>query len=171
MSLDCYVDAGSALAGTRPPTVADIHKRQTNKSVRWDVRYRDDANRQRNRSFARRVDAQHFVNTVETDLLRGDWIDPRRGLELFGELAGKWLTTIGDKKPKTGESFESIVTRHFLPRFATVRWVRSTIRWCSVSSRTFKGANLVVEQSGIFAMCCGWWCDSLCARVLSARTP
>jgi hypothetical protein len=45
--------------------VADIQKRQTNKGARWDVRYRDDANRQRKRSFARKVDAQHFVNTVE----------------------------------------------------------------------------------------------------------
>ena len=100
--------------------MADIQKRQTNKGVRWDVRYRDDGNRQRKRSFARKVDAQHFANSVETDLLRGDWIDPRRGQELFGEWAGKWLTTIGDKKPKTRESYESIVHKHLLPRFAKV---------------------------------------------------
>ena len=120
MSLECDADALRAWAGTRWPTVADIQKRQTNNGVRWDVRYRDDANRQRKRSFARKVDAQHFVNTVETDLLRGDWIDPRRGQELFGEWAGKWLTTIGDKKPKTRESYESIVNKHLLPRFARV---------------------------------------------------
>jgi hypothetical protein len=119
-SLECDADAFSVLAGTRWPAVADIQKRQTNKGVRWDVRYRDDANRQRKRSFARKVDAQHFVNTVETDLLRGDWIDPRRGQELFGEWAEKWLTTIGDKKPKTRESYESIVNKHLLPRFSRV---------------------------------------------------
>ena len=100
--------------------MADIQKRQTNNGVRWDVRYRDDSNRQRKRSFARKVDAQHFTNTVETDLLRGDWIDPRRGQELFGDWAGKWLTTIGDKKPKTRESYESIVNKHLVPRFARV---------------------------------------------------
>lgn len=101
--------------------MADIQKRQTNKGVRCDVRYRDDANRQRKRSFARKVGAQHFANSVETDLLRGEWIDPRRGQELFGEWAGKWLTTIGDTKPKTRESYESIVNKHLLPRFAHVQ--------------------------------------------------
>jgi hypothetical protein len=46
--------------------------------VRWDVRYRDRARGQRKRSFERKVDAQRFACCVETDLLRGDWIDPRR---------------------------------------------------------------------------------------------
>ena len=46
--------------------------------MRWDVRYRDDTRQQRKKSFTRKVDAQRFANTVETDVLRGDWIDPRR---------------------------------------------------------------------------------------------
>lgn len=33
---------------------------------------------QRKRSFERKVDAVRFSRAVETDLLRGDWIDPRR---------------------------------------------------------------------------------------------
>lgn len=46
--------------------------------VRWDVRYRDEARRQRKRSFTRKSDAQRFANSVETDLVRGDWIDPKQ---------------------------------------------------------------------------------------------
>ena len=34
--------------------MADIQKCQTNNGVRWDVRYRDDSNRQRNRSLRAR---------------------------------------------------------------------------------------------------------------------
>ena len=94
--------------------MADIQKRQTIKGVRWTSATGTTATGRRKRSFARKVDAQHFANSVETDLLRGDWIDPRRGQELFGEWAGNWLTTIGDKKPKTRESYESIVNKHLL---------------------------------------------------------
>ena len=44
--------------------MADIQKRQTKSGVRWDVRYRDDARRQRKRSFERKVDAQRFVGLL-----------------------------------------------------------------------------------------------------------
>ena len=97
--------------------MADIQKRQTSTGVRWDVRYRDEARRQRKRTFDRKVDAQRFASSVETDLVRGEWIDPKRGRELFGEWADKWLETIVDRKPKTRESYESIVHKHLRPRF------------------------------------------------------
>jgi hypothetical protein len=38
-------------------------------AVRWDVRYRDDARRQRKRSFERKVDATRFARSVETAIL------------------------------------------------------------------------------------------------------
>jgi hypothetical protein len=99
--------------------MADIQKRLTSGGeVRWDVRYRDDARRQRKRSFDRKLDAQRFARSVETDLLRGDWIDPRRGQQPFEEWATSWMATLGNRKPKTRESYESIVNRHLLPRFA-----------------------------------------------------
>lgn len=97
--------------------MADIQKRVTSGGVRWDVRYRDDSRRQRKKSFERKVDAQRFAASVETDLMRGDWIDPDRGRELFGDWADRWLATIVDRKPKTRESYESIVHKHLRPRF------------------------------------------------------
>ena len=99
--------------------MADL-QRQVTKSgeVRWDVRYRDDARQQRKRSFERKLDAQRFARSVETDLLRGEWIDPRRGRELFEVWAAMWMETLESRKPKTRESYESIVHRHLLPRFA-----------------------------------------------------
>ena len=99
--------------------MADVQKR-TNKSgeVRWDVRYRDDTRRQRKRGFERKLDAQRFARSVGTDLLRGDWIDRRRGPEPFGLWADMWLETLGNRKPKTRESYESIVRCYLLPRFA-----------------------------------------------------
>jgi integrase len=84
------------------------------------VRYRDHGRGQRKRSFERKVDAERFARAVDTDLLRGDWIDPRRGKEPFEVWATKWLETLGSRKPKTRESYESIVRRHLLPRFGRV---------------------------------------------------
>jgi len=101
--------------------MADIQRRRTARGeVRWDVRYRDESRKQRKRSFARKVDAQQFASGVETDLNRGDWIDPKRGRELFATWAEKWQATIADRKPKTRESYESIVSKHLLPRFGDV---------------------------------------------------
>ena len=99
--------------------MADVQKRETAGGVRWDVRYRDDARKQRKRSFERKVDAVRFARSVETDLLRGDWIDPKRGQEPFQVWADKWLDTLGARKPKTRESYESIVRKHLIPRFST----------------------------------------------------
>jgi integrase len=99
--------------------MASILKRTTSSGDnRWDVKYRDDGNRQRMRTFKRRIDAQRFANTVEADVLRGDWIDPDKGKELFSEWATRWLATLGDRKPKTRAGYESIVARHLLPRYA-----------------------------------------------------
>jgi len=99
--------------------MADLQRRVTKSGeVRWDVRYRDDARQQRKRSFERKLDAQRFARSVETDLLRGDWIDPRRGQELFEVWAAMWMETLASRKPKTRESYESIVHCHLLPRFA-----------------------------------------------------
>lgn len=101
--------------------MADVQRRLTSGGqVRWDVRYRDESRRQRKRSFARKADAQRFASSVETDLLRGDWIDPKRGQELFEAWADRWLATIVDRKPKTRESYESIVAKHLVPRFGSM---------------------------------------------------
>jgi len=45
---------------------------------------------------------------------------PAGGREGFQEWAAKWLGTLGSRKPKTRESYESIVNRHLLPRFGPV---------------------------------------------------
>ena len=111
--------------------MADIQRRKTSSGeTKWDVRYRDEGRRQRKKTFDRKIDATRFANTVEADLLRGDWIDPNRGKETFDVWAERWLTTLGDKKPKTAESYESIVRKHLLPRFGT--WPIGAIEYPTV---------------------------------------
>lgn len=75
----------SGIEATEEGGMSSIERRSTpTGEVRWDVRYRGTDRRQVKRSFKRKVDAQRFANLVEADVLRGDWIDPRRSRDVFG---------------------------------------------------------------------------------------
>ena len=56
--------------------MAHLEKRSDRRKP-WRVRYRDPSGRERSRSFLRKVDADRFMATVQADLIRGDWTDPR----------------------------------------------------------------------------------------------
>jgi hypothetical protein len=86
------------LVGVLSPSVASIRR---NGSGTFQVRYRDPAGRQRARNFARKTDATRFAHAVETDKVRGDWLDPRLGRVTFGEWAEEWLDHVGHLKAKT----------------------------------------------------------------------
>jgi integrase len=101
--------------------VASIRKRTTSAgNTRYEVVYRDPTGRQRSKSFGRKVDAQRYCNNVETDIERRDWIDPQHAKESFGSWANRWLATVTHLQPTTQQGYESIVTKHLIPRFGKV---------------------------------------------------
>ena len=59
--------------------MATIEKRVRNGKTTYRVRYRDPAGSQRSRVFARKADAQRFLNETETAKARGTWTDPALG--------------------------------------------------------------------------------------------
>jgi Phage integrase, N-terminal SAM-like domain len=93
------------------------NKRQGAGRLRWRVRYRDPAGRERARSFARKVDAERFLRHVEADLVRGQWVDPDHGRTTVEELADRWFATTATLKPKTREDYRSLLDNHVLPAF------------------------------------------------------
>ena len=98
--------------------MASIRERKTpGGERRWDVSYRAPDGKQRKKSFKRKTDAVRYSNTVEADLVRHDWVDPQRSRQPFGEWAEAWISTTTHLKPKTRESYESILTNHLLPEF------------------------------------------------------
>lgn len=87
-------------------------------TIRYRVRYRDPSGRQRSRSFVRKVDAQAYKSTVEADLVRGEWSDPRLAQIRFGDFARGWLSMkIAAITPKTLEGYEGLLREKILPRF------------------------------------------------------
>ncbi len=91
---------------------------RTNSSGTFQVRYRDPNGRQRARNFDRKTDATRFAAAVETDKVRGDWMDPRLGKVTFGEWAEEWLGQLSHLKPKTRLDYEVTLRRHVLPALA-----------------------------------------------------
>lgn len=98
--------------------MAHIIKRTTKTGdPRWEVAYRGPDNRQRSKRFVRRIDAQKFASTIEADMVRGDWLDPNKGMAPFAEWAERWYSTKHDLKPAVRQSYGSILTSHLVPEF------------------------------------------------------
>ena len=68
--------------------MATIEKRVRNGKTTYRARYRDPAGGQRSRVFARKADAQRFLNETETAKARGTWTDPALGAGAVPRLAG-----------------------------------------------------------------------------------
>jgi hypothetical protein len=111
--------------------VATIEKRMRNGKTTYRVRYRDPAGAQRSKVFARKADAQRFLNETETAKARGTWTDPALGRVLFRD----WLGSGGQPPPTcgprlgTGTSCSSVA----LPCRASgrCRWPRSVNATCA----------------------------------------
>ena len=86
----------------------------------WRVRYRDPSGKERSRSFKRKTDADNFAATVETDKLRGTWIDPVRGKMTVAEWSAGWLRTKAELRPTSLVRLEGVVRTHVLPAFGDV---------------------------------------------------
>lgn len=69
--------------------MASISKRENGK---WRARYRDEAGREHARHFARKVDAQRWLDTVTASVVRGDYVDPKHGRSTVRAYAMKWQT-------------------------------------------------------------------------------
>ncbi len=81
---------------------------------RWRARYRNPNNRERSRTFARRVDAERWLTSVEHAKLSGAYIDPAMARVTFGRWAEEWLATPG-KRPSAWARDDSILRNHLLP--------------------------------------------------------
>lgn len=87
------------------------------RSGRWRVRYRVGGRMISDGTFDRRVDAEAHLAEVQTQLRRGDWIDPRLGERPFGEFAAEWDSELDrrDLTAKTRSTYRSTATRHVRP--------------------------------------------------------
>lgn len=85
----------------------------------WQVRYVDPNGQERARNFARKADAERFLHTVETDKLRGEWVDPRLGQITFGEWSAEVEATRLNRRESTRARDATYLRSLILPTFGT----------------------------------------------------
>lgn len=68
----------------------------------WMARWRDPGGHQRKKSFARRADAQQWLDQQLSAMHRGQYVDPRAGEIRLDELAQTWSQGLGHLKESTG---------------------------------------------------------------------
>jgi len=61
------------------------------KGKRWQARYLDPDGSERAKDFARKQDAERFLATITSDVLRGAYVDPDAGKVTFTAFATRWL--------------------------------------------------------------------------------
>jgi integrase len=81
----------------------------------YRARYRDPSGKEHARHFARKVDAEKWLTSVEHSKLTGGYVDPRAGRVTFGEWAAQWQAA-QVWRPATAMSAHHAL-RHALQRF------------------------------------------------------
>jgi hypothetical protein len=84
-------------------------------STDWRARWRSPEGRSRSRTFARKVDAERFLTTVDSAKLSGAYVDPSLGRRTFRDYASSWLTTKVDVTSRTRINVEGRLQNHILP--------------------------------------------------------
>jgi hypothetical protein len=96
--------------------MAHIEKRAER---RYRVRYRDPAGRERSKTFPRLDQARRFKPTVEDELGRGLWVDPRAGRMPLSEFSTPLLQRSSSVRPATRERVAGFLRGQVLPRFGS----------------------------------------------------
>src|SRR5688572_4767322 len=67
--------------------MASIKKRSDGK---WRARYRDELGREHARHFARKVDAENWLDEVTAAIVTGTYVDPKLGEQTVAAFAEEW---------------------------------------------------------------------------------
>ena len=69
-------------------------------------------------TFTAKGDAQSWLSAKETDINRGQWVDPGAGKVAFGEYATSWMERQRHLRPRTAELYRYLLRDYLLPVFA-----------------------------------------------------
>ena len=78
--------------------MASLAKRPNGK---WRARYRDAAGREHARHFARKVDAQRWLDEETASIVTGQYVDPQARKVTVDEWCDIWLEGYASNRPST----------------------------------------------------------------------
>ncbi len=90
-------------------------------SGRWQARYTTPSGKDvaAPNTFATKTAAQRWLAAVETDLGRGQWVDPQPGKDTLATYAEQWLRSRPDLKIRTQELYRWLLDKYVLPALGT----------------------------------------------------
>jgi integrase len=141
----------------------DVHGR----GKRWQVRWRDDAGRQRKRNHDRKADAERTIAGIKADLARGQYIDPHAGKVTLRSYGSQWLHAQTFDEA-TREATERRLRLHVYPELGDreIRSLRpSTVQaWTRGLSRTLTPSYVRVIAGNLSTVLTAAVDDGLIAR-------
>jgi integrase len=87
-------------------------------SGRWQVRYTapDGQRRSAEHTYPTKADATKALSLIDTAIIRGSWVDPKRETSALGEYAQRWIQERPGLSPRTVELYSGLVRSHITPR-------------------------------------------------------
>lgn len=95
-------------------TTKTIPSSNYGKGSRWRGRYVDDRGREHAQGFARKVDAQRWLNEVTAAVVTGQYVDPKAGQVSFRDYAERWRK-MQVQRPSSRAHVETMLRRHAYP--------------------------------------------------------
>ena len=80
----------------------------------WRARYRDEADREHARHFARKIDGQRWLDEVTAAVVTGQYVDPKAGRVLLRDYAAAWEAG-RVCRPSTARIVDNALRVHLLP--------------------------------------------------------
>lgn len=98
-------------------SLVDRHATEPDKQggKRWQVRWRDDRNKQRRKAFAKKAEAEQYMSRIEHELNTGIYRDPRAGQIPFDEYATVWLQSQLHLRATTKTLYAGAIKNHLIP--------------------------------------------------------
>jgi integrase len=99
--------------------MASIRKRAAKDGGGYQVRYYGPDGRSRATTFAKKGEAVDFANSVQTDLTRGDWIDPAASATPLNDYIARYMDTMLHWRPSTRLKVQGHLRNYIEPAFGT----------------------------------------------------
>jgi integrase len=126
--------------------MASIKKRTDGK---YRARYRDAAGKEHARHFARKIDAQHWLDEVTTSLVTGTYASPKTARTTVAEWCDTWLAGYATRRPSTVRQ-AGVHVAQIVAEFGPVRL--SAVRHSHVKAWTSRLRAEQMSASYVYAL-------------------
>lgn len=158
-----------------------VEMKKGGKTTGWQVRWYAPDGTRKSKIFKRKTDARRYGNNIEADKGRGLYNDPSLGKMAYAKWAEHWLASKVRIKPKTRESYESLLRTHVLPEFGKTSlnkidpiqvqgWV-ADLDESGLSNARLRGAYQLLSASLKAAVESGYLGRTPCVGVRIPRVP